>query len=51
MIETAIEVTDGKVPATVLKDVLAAGGDMLVHPVEPSRASSRRSPPSPATTP
>jgi len=34
MIETAIEVTDGKVPAGVLADVLAAGREMLTHPVE-----------------
>ncbi len=35
MVETAIEITSGNVPANVIKDVLAAGGDMLVHPVEP----------------
>lgn len=35
MVETAIAVTDGKVPGTVIADVLAAGRDMLNHPVEP----------------
>ena len=35
MIETAIEVTGGKVPAAVIGDILAAGRDMLGHPVEP----------------
>jgi putative hydrolase of the HAD superfamily len=35
MIETAIDITDGKVPGPVLKEVLAAGREMLVHPVEP----------------
>ena len=34
MIETAIEVTDGRVPAAVLRDVLEAGREMLSHPVE-----------------
>ena len=34
MIETAIEVTDGRVPATVITEILAAGQDMLSHPVE-----------------
>lgn len=34
MIETAIEVTDGRVPARVIADILAAGRDMLAHPVE-----------------
>ncbi len=34
MIETAIEVTDGRVPAAVLADLLAAGREMLDHPVE-----------------
>jgi len=34
MIETAIEVTDGKVPAKVLGDILEAGREMLGHPVE-----------------
>ncbi len=35
MIETAIDVTDGRVPAKVISDIMAAGRDMLVHPVEP----------------
>ncbi|MBO6757073.1 MAG: HAD hydrolase-like protein [Roseibium sp.] len=35
MIETAIEVTDGKVPADVIADLLAAGREMLSHPVDP----------------
>jgi putative hydrolase of the HAD superfamily len=34
MIETAIEVTDARVPATVIGDIVAAGRDMLAHPVE-----------------
>ena len=34
MIETAIEVTDRKVPATVIAELLAAGQDMLRHPIE-----------------
>jgi putative hydrolase of the HAD superfamily len=35
MIETAVEVTGGKVPASVIGEILAFGRDMLVHPVEP----------------
>jgi putative hydrolase of the HAD superfamily len=35
MIETAIEITDGRVPANILRDVLEAGRDMLRHPIEP----------------
>ncbi|MBO6891169.1 MAG: HAD hydrolase-like protein [Roseibium sp.] len=35
MIETAIEVTDGKVSADVIAEILAAGRDMLSHPVAP----------------
>jgi len=35
MIETAIEVTDGRVPAAVIREILAAGRDMLGHPIEP----------------
>jgi len=35
MLETAIEVTGGKVPASVLSEILAAGREMLSHPVEP----------------
>ncbi|MDF3416270.1 HAD hydrolase-like protein [Sulfitobacter sp. M57] len=34
MIETAIEVTDGNVPAAVIAEILDAGRDMLSHPVE-----------------
>ena len=34
MIETAIEVTDKKVPASVISDLLAVGQDMLAHPIE-----------------
>ena len=34
MIETAIEVTDARVHATVIAEILAAGRQMLAHPVE-----------------
>ena len=34
MIETAIEVTDGRVPGAVIADLLAAGREMLDHPIE-----------------
>jgi putative hydrolase of the HAD superfamily len=34
MIETAIEVTDGRVPAAVIGELVAAGRDMLEHPIE-----------------
>ncbi|MGH1413943.1 MAG: HAD family hydrolase [Pelagimonas sp.] len=34
MIETAIEVTKGKVPASVISQLLDAGRDMLDHPME-----------------
>jgi putative hydrolase of the HAD superfamily len=34
MIETAIEVTEGRVPAATIAQILAAGRDMLGHPVE-----------------
>ena len=34
MIETAIEVTDHKVPATVIAELLSAGQEMLRHPIE-----------------
>lgn len=34
MIETAIEVTDGRVPASVITQILDAGRDMLSHEVE-----------------
>jgi len=33
MIETAIEVTDERVPATVIQELLRAGQDMLRHPI------------------
>ncbi len=34
MIETAIEVTDGRVPASVIAEIMAAGREMLAHPIE-----------------
>ena len=34
MIETAIEVTDETVPARVIAELIAAGQDMLQHPIE-----------------
>jgi putative hydrolase of the HAD superfamily len=34
MIETAIEVTDGRVPAAVIAEIIAAGREMLEHPIE-----------------
>lgn len=34
MIETAIEVTEGRVPAAVIADLMAAGREMLEHPIE-----------------
>lgn len=34
MIETAIEVTDGRVPGTVIAELMAAGRQMLAEPVE-----------------
>ena len=34
MIETAIEVTDARVPASVIAQLLAAGQEMLHHPIE-----------------
>ncbi|WP_300379844.1 HAD family hydrolase [Henriciella sp.] len=34
MIETAIEVTGGKVPAATIKEIMEAGRAMLTHPVE-----------------
>lgn len=33
MIETAIEVTEGRVPASVISELIAAGQDMLAHPI------------------
>lgn len=35
MIETAVDVTDGAVPGSVIGQLLDAGRDMLRHPVEP----------------
>ncbi|OCP01021.1 MULTISPECIES: HAD family hydrolase [unclassified Ensifer] len=35
MVETAVEVTEGNVPSSVIAEILAAGREMLVHPVEP----------------
>jgi putative hydrolase of the HAD superfamily len=34
MIETAIEVTDARVPARVIAEIMAAGREMLAHPIE-----------------
>jgi len=34
MIETAIDVTDGRVPASVISELIASGREMLEHPVE-----------------
>jgi putative hydrolase of the HAD superfamily len=34
MIETALEVTEGRAPPAVVAEILAAGRDMLQHPVE-----------------
>ncbi|TIN10035.1 MAG: HAD family hydrolase, partial [Mesorhizobium sp.] len=34
MIETAIEITDGRAPASVIAEILAAGREMLGHPIE-----------------
>ncbi|WP_460449500.1 HAD family hydrolase [Alsobacter sp. SYSU BS001988] len=34
MIETAVEITDSRVPASVIGQILAVGRDMLAHPVE-----------------
>jgi putative hydrolase of the HAD superfamily len=34
MIETAIEVTEGRVPASVIREILESGREMLSHPVE-----------------
>jgi putative hydrolase of the HAD superfamily len=34
MIETAIEVTEGRVPASVIAELIAAGREMLAHPIE-----------------
>lgn len=34
MIETAIEVTDQRVPASVIAELIAAGQEMLAHPID-----------------
>ena len=34
MIETAVEVTDGRVPGHVIGQIIAAGHEMLEHPIE-----------------
>lgn len=34
MVETAIQMTDAKVPASVIGDILDAGREMLSHPIE-----------------
>ena len=34
MIETAIEVTEGRVPGPVIAEIMAAGREMLAHPVQ-----------------
>ncbi|MAM62151.1 HAD family hydrolase [Maritimibacter sp. UBA3975] len=34
MIETAIEVTEARVPSSVIAEIIAAGQDMLSHPIE-----------------
>ncbi len=34
MIETAIEVTQGRVPAATIAEIMAAGREMLEHPIE-----------------
>jgi putative hydrolase of the HAD superfamily len=34
LIETAVEITNGQVPSSVLAEILAAGREMLRHPVE-----------------
>jgi putative hydrolase of the HAD superfamily len=35
MVETAIDVTDGRVPGHIIGDILKVGREMLDHPVEP----------------
>ena len=35
MIETAMQLTNGEPPGRIIADILAAGRDMLGHPVEP----------------
>ncbi|MEP7172495.1 MAG: HAD family hydrolase, partial [Aestuariivirga sp.] len=35
MIETAIDVTHGQVPAPIIQEILSAGREMLSHPILP----------------
>ena len=35
MLETALELSDAKVPATVLAEILSSGRELMRHPVEP----------------
>ncbi|TKB30399.1 MAG: HAD family hydrolase, partial [Mesorhizobium sp.] len=35
MIETAVAITNGEVPGSVIGEILAAGREMLSHPIEP----------------
>ncbi|RWL99178.1 MAG: HAD family hydrolase [Mesorhizobium sp.] len=35
MIETAVEITGGEVPGSMIGEILAAGREMLSHPIEP----------------
>ena len=51
MIETAIEVTDGRVPGSVISDILSAGQDMLRHPIELLPPCRREHPRAGAITP
>ena len=34
MVETALDVTDGRAPGAVISEILAAGREMLAHPIE-----------------
>ncbi len=34
MVETALDVTDNRVPGRVVRDIIAAGQEMLAHPIE-----------------
>lgn len=34
MIETAVEITEGRVPGKVIAEIIAAGREMLTHPIE-----------------
>lgn len=35
MLETAMEVSDGAAPTAVIREILAAGREMMTHPIEP----------------